>query len=333
MDILRTHRTTLHCINEMNHPALSAFCDLQQDRALEVFDRLTAAAPFELSFSNAATMTLPDALRISDAALAAFQCEVYRGQEDPVAPSVRLTGAIPISLELWTPTEIFEASEIAVSGPFRIDDEDEGPKVERSVETFVKPIYGDHTYRSPRVGAGPASRELIDVLAFDDNSICLIEAKAMSVLATEVKRPSARRAGNVTKQVRKALNQLRGALGNIRSGDNLYGDDGRKILVPGREVLPGHAIVLLSEMYVFVDWKEIADDVIAMSEDESDKALFHVFDLLELSNIVLLSKDSVRLNEVLLQRWAGVKLKGTAYGRVAKPLSDGQWSEADEGTD
>lgn len=155
-------------------------------------------------------MSLADVLRVSDAALAAFQCEVYRAAGDPAAYSVRMTRSIPISLDIWPPAEIFEASEIAISRPFRIDDEDEGPKVERQTETMVKSIYGDHTYLSPQVGTGPSARELIDVLAFDHNSICLIEAKAMSVIATEARRPSARRAASVTKQIRKALT-VRGA--------------------------------------------------------------------------------------------------------------------------
>jgi hypothetical protein len=235
---------------------------------------------------------------------------------------VRMTAAIPIELELWTPTEIFEANETALSGPFRIDDENEGQKVERVVVASLSSVYGENTYRSVAVRSGSASRELIDALAFDQNSICLVEAKATAVLATDSERPSARRAASATKQVMKALRQLRGALAKIRSNEDLYTEDGTRLLLPHRDELPAHAIVLLSEMYAFVDWKRVAQDVIALSENERDRALFHVFDVLELNNIVRHSKDPMMFNQFLIQRWVGVKVKGTAYGRVAKRNPD-----------
>lgn len=64
---------------------------------------------------------------------------------------------------------------------------------------------------------------------------------------------------------------------------------------------PAHAIVLLSEMYSFVDWRAVADAVASASDDVVHRALFHVFDLQELVSLARDCVDSAALNHRLIR--------------------------------
>jgi len=153
-------------------------------------------------------------------------------------------------------------------------------------------------------------------LAFNVESICLVEAKALSVLGSDLGRPSDRRASTVNKHVTKAMQQLRGALANLRSTIDINDAAGKPIAITNRDASPAHAIVLLSEMYAFLDWRPIARELADASEDPRHRALFHVLDLTELGSIVRASQNAATFHRVLVQRWLQVKMKGTAYGRV-----------------
>ncbi len=321
--ILHSQSTTLHCLNELNHPALSTFCRLEIPEAHRALQDLGATKPFELTPSSAAALEMSDVLRIADTAMESFQEEVYRSVDDAAGPRIRMTSTIRLALELWRPTEIFEADENALSGPFRIDDADEGRKLETLAFTVLSSVYGACTYQSPTVRGSSELRELTDVLAFDRCWICLVESKATSVLRSETGRASKRRAASATKQVIKALRQLRGAIDSVRSSKELYAADRTKILLDDRDRLPVHGIVLLSEMYAFIDWREIARQVVALSDNKDDKALFHVVDFLELSDLARQSDSAAMFNSFLVQRWLGVKMKGAAYGRIARRVDEG----------
>jgi hypothetical protein len=65
-------------------------------------------------------------------------------------------------------------------------------------------------------------------------------------------------------------------------------------------------------MYFFLDGKRIARDINDTSDVDRHRALFHVFDLLELNYIVANSKDATCFNNLLLHRRLSVKVKGTA---------------------
>ncbi|HEY8163915.1 MAG TPA: hypothetical protein VIF83_00035 [Gemmatimonadaceae bacterium] len=76
--ILHSQSTTLHCLNELNHPVLSAFCRLEVPEAQRALEDLRAAKPFELTPSSAALLEMSDVIRIGDTAMESFQVEVYR---------------------------------------------------------------------------------------------------------------------------------------------------------------------------------------------------------------------------------------------------------------
>jgi len=307
-EILGLRATRLHCLNELNHPVLSAWCSLDAATAQGALDRLRSE-----NLTPVIAGEPSDVFRISELALRRFQKHIYRSDKEGELPA-EMTAAIPLAMEIWEPGEVFEVSPTARGGPFRIDDDDEGNKLERQVYLSIDAIYPGRTYHRPEVRA--TNKELIDVLGFDRGSICLVESKSLSVLTVDPHRSSQRRASNVRKDVLKAMKQLRGALTRIRSGSQICDVYGRPIMIADHQDLLAHAIVLLSEMYFFLDWELIAREVASASESERHKALFHVMDFIELSHIVNQCKDADDFNQWMIQRWAWVKTEGTAYGRI-----------------
>ena len=119
-----------------------------------------------------------------------------------------MTATLPLELDIWKPTELFEVTPTSASGPFVIDDRDEGKKLERHIEVILDSIYPGNAYLSPDVQDGKHRRELTDVLGFSKDFICVVQAKALAVLTAD-DQSSDTRAANVTKDIRKGMGQLR----------------------------------------------------------------------------------------------------------------------------
>jgi hypothetical protein len=259
----------------------------------------------------------PDLSRMLELAFDRFQHHIHRSQGDPVNKNIKMTATIPLELDIWKPKEIFEVTPTATSGPFLIDDEDEGPKLERLIHVVVDSIYPGSSYISPDVQDGKSLRELADVLGFDSDSICVVQAKALAVLSVDSERPSSRRTGSVEKDIKKGLKQLAGALTNIRAGSPAFPHrETTPITIPNRGTSLAHAIVILSEMYTFVNWETIATSVAKASDSKIHRALYHVLDIQELANLAANCKDAATFSNRLAQRWVVVQEKGTAYVRA-----------------
>lgn len=307
--ILNSRTTRLHCLNELNHPVLSAWCLLDGDKAQDALNGLSDREVTPITDTREPS----EIFQTSERALRLFQKYIYRA--DKPSPG-EMYASIPLTLELWATGEMFEISLTAQGGPFRIDDDDEGWKLEKEAHLCINSLYpGSSSIHRPTRNTG---KELIDILSFVSNFICLIESKALSILKADQKRSSWRRASNVDDDISDAIGQLHGALRYIRSGRQVFDPNGVPIVMASRRDLPTHAIILLSEMYAFLDWKLIAREVASASEDERSKALFHVIDLMELTYIAGQSKDSTTFGLLMLQRWAEVKTRGTAYCRALR---------------
>lgn len=318
--ILESGTTTLHCLNELNHPILSAWCSLEAKSATLAADALRGSNHWLLTLSSSKSVTPSYLARVLKLALDRFQHHMHRSQEEPVSDYVGMTATIALKLDIWEPTEVFEVTPTAASGPFLIDDKDEGLKLERLIHVIVDSIYPGSSYVSPDVQDGKILRELADVLGFDSDFICVVQAKAMAVLSVDSERPSSRRAGNVEKDIRKGLKQLAGALTKIRAGSPVFPHrETTPITIPHRDKSLAHAIVVLSEMYTFVNWETIARSVAKASDSKIHRALFHVLDIQELTNLAADCKDAATFSNRLVQRWVFVQKKGTAYIRAKLP--------------
>ncbi len=314
--ILAADTVTLHCLNELNHPMLTATCTMDRQRAMAAADSLRASERWFLTPETSGDLKPKAMWRVFNDALDGFSRHVFRTTDDVLRDEIRMAAELPLALDIWPSTEIFEVTPTIADGPFLIGDHDEGTKFERVVHLSIDTAYRGQSYRSPQVEEGRSTRELTDILAFDDRSICVVQAKALSVLHVQADRPSSRRAAAVTKDIEVALSQLKGAMKKIRSDARILTADGQELTMPNRKEAPAHAIVALSEMYAFVDWKQIAAVAIADSENEQRKALIHVMDLQELSALSSRCPDAWTFFTRLVQRWVRVKETGTSYMRT-----------------
>ena len=266
-------------------------------------------------------MKSADLSRMFEMALDRFQAHIHRLPGDPVSEDVKMTAAIPLNLDIWKPIEILEITPTGAGGPFLIADEDEGLKLERSIHLVVDSIYPGNSYISPDAQERSKRRELADVLGFDSDFICVVQAKALAVLSVSSKRPSSRRTGNVEKDIKKALKQLAGALTIVRAGLPLFTRrEDTPIEIPNRKTSLAHAIVVLSEMYAFVDWNAVATSVAEFSGNDVHRALFHVVDIRELAGLAANCTRAETFSNRLVQRWIAVREKGTAYVRTRGPI-------------
>jgi hypothetical protein len=317
VQILESGATTLHCVNELNHPVLSAWCSLEPKSAALAANALRLSNHWLLTLPSSKLVKLPDLSRMLEMALDRFQAHIHRSLDDPVSEDVKMTASIPLNLDIWKPSEIFEVTPTVTGGPFLISDEDEGSKLERLIHVVVDSIYPGKSYISPDVQDRNTRRELADVLGFDSDFICVVEAKALAVLTVNSKQSSSRRTGNVEKDIRKALKQLAGALTNVRAGSPVFPHrEDTPIVIPNRKTSLAHAIVVLSEMYTFVDWNAVAASVAKFSDRDVHRALFHVVDIRELASLASNCKDTETFSNRLVQRWVVVREKGTAYVRA-----------------
>jgi hypothetical protein len=320
--MLTSAKATLHCVNELNHPMLAASCSLATENAKAVAVEFSQSHHWLLTPETSKQIQFDALRRDCECAIERFSDHVFASPDSPSNSYVNPYAYIELALDIWKPTEVFETTPTAFDGPFHIGDEDEGTKLERLLHLTIDYAYRGRSYRSPQVQDGKHRRELTDVLAFDEKTICVIQAKALAALKVDAGRSSTRLANNVTKDIRKGLGQLGGALGNIRSAAKLFCSDGESLEIPHRETSLAHGIVLLSEMYSSVDWQQVAQDVIQASENESQRAMFHVMDMRELAALTARCPDGETLFNRLCQRWINVKIKGTGYIRSIVPRTE-----------
>lgn len=315
--LLRSASTTLHCLNELNHPVLSASCQLRPETSKGAAEFLDNSDHWLLTPDSCLEVEVSEVARNIELALDRFQLLIYGARSNSYGEPVF---EVAVSLDIWSIQTVVDVSP-TLCEEFRIDDADEGTKLERAIHATLDSIYPGTTFRSPQTIKGQNRRELADILAFNDEWLCVVQAKALSVLAVNGDRSSQRRKAAVTKDIDKGLRQLAGALRAIRSGCSIFESAGSKLAIPNGQKTLAHAIVLVSEMYSFVDWRGVASAVNEASE-KGYRALFHVFDIQELGHIVSTSKDAQGFNNYLIQRFAWVRYTGTAFGR-SRPWQPG----------
>jgi len=194
---------------------------------------------------------------------------------------------------------------------FALSDPDEGGGLEQSAHQLLEYLYPLNLYRSPKVKDGKSTRELTDLLAFNSESICLIEAKVLSIISTQLNRSGDRRARGVEKQIKKALQQLEGAIKKIKAREEIFTRRGQRISINSNDEALIHGIVLISSMEQLLNWREIAKWIITKSRD--NMALFHVLDLMELQRLIAYSQTPDVLGFNLCNRLKAVFDSGNAF--------------------
>ncbi|MGQ7854461.1 hypothetical protein ACUN24_09450 [Pedobacter sp. WC2501] len=177
-----------------------------------------------------------------------------------------------------------------------IADDDEGGILEKEILVTLGSIFGEDIHRGPRIPHKANTRELIDVLAYSQYGIFLIEAKALGVNNLEKERTMERKVAGLQNQIAKATKQLIGTTKKIIENVPIYDTKGNEIIFD-RQLLP-HGIILVSELLPFGEWeKTILTLLNAMIEV---KIWIHVMDMKEFMRYIGYARDSKDRFDALL---------------------------------
>lgn len=275
--ILRTGRTLAIFFDELSRPVARATCTLSQPECIEASTMVDAPG---VRYAGPWTQLLSDVL------------DEVQGHTDPqLAVPARYMPAfvtVPVTLSEFTTMQMTTVGLSDVL-EFRLDDPDEGAGLEQSTWHLLENLFERHIFHSPQVIEGDAERELTDILTCSNAGLCLFESKAAATLTTRLDRPTERRVKSVQKQIDKGIDQLVGALKNLRAGLPLRTRKGAPIEIPTSVGDIRNGIIMVSEMLPALDWEVIGAQLLAASRQSS--AMLHVLDLRELRMLVGISRD------------------------------------------
>jgi hypothetical protein len=288
---LNLRNAQIHFFDERNRPVMSGFCTIDER------EKITKA--IELLSPSDQNVTKLD--QIANLAHDKFQRDIelaFMGGE-PIDSEIIALKLIIRDLNVFN---IIELNDSQYTGNYRLDDIDEGNSLEKLANASLATIFGKNTYLSPTVKTGKYKRELTDILSFGQDQICLLECKALSVLQSAIDRSRDRRVKLIEKDIKKGLSQLKGAIRNLLSGVEIASSQNNPIFIPNIKVSYIHGIVLLSEMYPFVNWAEVAKGIKNYSNPDKNYIL-HVIDLAQFQRICSVAKSPVLFSNHLLDRF------------------------------
>ena len=277
-NILRAGRTLMVFFDELSRPVARATCTFSSAECITASAMVDAAGS---RYVGPWTQLLSDVL------------DEVQGYGDPqlaVPPKYSPTFVtVPLKLSEFMTQRMTTLGNDDVL-EFRLDDPDEGHGLEQSTWHLLEHLFEGRIFHSPHVREGAAVRELTDILTTCDSGPCLFEAKAAAMLSTDLQRTTERRAKNVQKQIDKGIDQLAGAMRNLKGGLPLVTKGGSPIALPSTVGTIRNGIVMVSEMLPGLDWEAIGAQLLAASE-QCD-AMMHVLDLQELRTLVGISRDN-----------------------------------------
>ena len=288
----------LHFFDELSRHVLSCDVTLDAQSAKQLGERVETASGFAAVDED-----------LHERAMDVAEHRVKRSNVHPEA-AYPVWDTLPVAIDRLDLAEYFAVSTTATFGPFRLDATDEGGLFEEAVHELTDEVYGDRAYRSPRGRLGNKERELTDVLLVADDHLIVIEAKALARAGIAT---GERRGANLKKDLRKGIDQIRGAARFARSG-TVTTRDGQPIDLPAGAARAVLGIVVVSEMHHGPDWREVASWIQETARE--DEVLINVMDLIELRALADNIRSPYALGPLLAERCVKVLAKGTALGRV-----------------
>ncbi|HFS6714806.1 TPA: hypothetical protein ACH1K7_001969 [Proteus mirabilis] len=181
-----------------------------------------------------------------------------------------------------------------------IDDKNEGETFEKAAWASIESIFPLSIYKSPNVIVGEKKRELTDILAYCNEATFLIEVKDISILQAGFNRDSDRKTKGVQKQIKKAIQQLIGAVGSLNKNYLIMDSNDKKIKIINSDIK--HCVVLVTEIMEYGDWSEIYKSIVLASKNS--KAFFHVMDFREFVLILKSCNGNIKkINTNLIERF------------------------------
>lgn len=285
-NILRAGRTLLIFFDELSRPVARAECSFESSKCTTAHEMVAASGQrYAGPWTPLLSAVLDEVQGLCDPTLAITT---------KYAPAFVV---IPLTLARFETikTTALGANDVI---DFRLDDLDEGHGLEQSTWHLLENLFGTQLHHSPRVREGEVIRELTDILAVAASGLCILEAKATAVLTAKSGRTTERRAKSAQKQIDKGIDQLTGALKNLKAGSPMQTKMGFPLSLPSATGQHRHAILMVSEMLPSLDWEAIGDQLMAASQKSG--AMFHILDLQELRTMVGISRDQPDLFMAIL---------------------------------
>jgi hypothetical protein len=180
-----------------------------------------------------------DALRVSASAI------LDQMQSQTTSGSGVILAEIPRSAE-WNRIHNTLRTNRASSSLIDLFDTNEGDQQEQIGVWLIDSLHPKGAYHSPQIPKGEQTRELTDILLTHESSSFLIESKALSIFARASLPDRAKLRSVVTKNVAKAVSQLRGGIRKLKAGVSVTTPAGDSIEV--NRANPSHGIVLIPDL-------------------------------------------------------------------------------------
>ncbi len=187
-----------------------------------------------------------------------------------------------------------------------IDNKNEGELLERLVWASLISLFAGTLFKNPLTNvANNGRRELIDIIAFYENGIFLIESKSLSVSSLEKEKSMDRKIAGVQKQIRKGINQLVGASKVLHRNEDIYDAKCNEIILD-RNIVP-HCVVLVSDLFPIGEWDQI--ELVIFNTMIKDNVLLNIMDLKEFLKYVKVSGGNAKLFDYNLIKRAELFMK------------------------
>jgi len=176
----------------------------------------------------------------------------------------------------------------ATDSPIHLFNKDEGGQQEQLAVWLTDSLQVSGAVHSPQVPKGAGRRELTDLLLTHQYGTILIESKTFTVF----NRPSLPSrdvlSGDVSKQIEKAVAQLRGAIRKLQQNAPVFDKSGVQLDV--ERTYPVHAIILVPDFDLIQDPKRYGKKFIADFMGATNGFL-HLLDIAELLRVVQAAEE------------------------------------------
>lgn len=167
--------------------------------------------------------------------------------------------------------------------PVHIFHEDEGGQQEQLAVWLTDSLQVSGVVHSPQAPKGSGHRELTDLLLTYQFGTILIESKTLTVFNRTSLPTRDALAGDVSKHIKKAVSQLRGAIRKLQQGAPIFDKSGTKLTVDHTQ--PIHAIVLVPDFDLIQEPHQYGKQFI-LDFMQATKGFIHLLDIAELLRIV-----------------------------------------------
>lgn len=217
-------------------------------------------------------------------------------------PEVGKTLALP-AVDKWHEVRSTYITNRATSSFISIFSDDEGGQQEEVAVWLTDTLHPKGCVKSPQIHV-PKTRELSDVLLSHEFGTVLIESKALAVLGRADLPSRDKLAAGVVKHIRKAADQLVGALKRVKQGVRITDLSGNELEVERTQ--PAHAIILVPDLSLLAYATEFGPDFVRKFCRESGGFL-HILDPSELLRMVqvggMIEANSEKLTRMMGFDW------------------------------